>query len=124
MRIKCGMCKGQTFGELELACFSVAVLSITIMSDNSSKHSTPKPDMEPIQLSVSLTYHKKTQATDAAKGSGKTMKDIKKKEAMFHLADDNYVLFLCALLATHGETKYQVSANNVFWFKYYYKGCK
>lgn len=95
------------------------------MSDTERESSPEDRDVYSISLSVSLTYHHKGTGSKA-----KITKEVKKKETSFDLtgSDDPshppYAPFLRALLAAHGERKYQISQEKFFRFKYYHKGMK
>jgi hypothetical protein len=91
-----------------------------------SEHSSPPP-AEPAltQFSVQLVTHTKVSAlTPAGKPTQKNTKDVKSKELSFACTDSNYIGFLCAILDKHNETKYTVSAQCHFPFKYYHTGRK
>ena len=91
------------------------------MPTESESHSS-SPQAEAISFSttfaISLTVQKVTPPKPGSKAASKVSKDTKTKETQFAVDKDNYVGFLKLLLAKHGESKYRVTKQNVFSFKY------
>jgi hypothetical protein len=86
----------------------------------------PEPLAFPTLFSVQLTYHvpvsKSNPGTsNKGRGKGKMKKETKSKELSFSVNGSNYVGYLEALLMTHNEKKYCVTAQKPFSFKYYYQ---
>ena len=86
-----------------------------------SEQSSPPPAESTLtQFSVQLVTHTKVPAlTPAGKPTQKNKKDVKSKELSFACTEVNYIGFLRAILDKHNETKYTVSAQHHFPFKYY-----
>ena len=91
-----------------------------------SEQSSPPPAESTLtQFSVQLVTHTKVPAlTPAGKPTQKNKKNVKSKELSFACTDENYIRVLHAILDKHNETKYTVSAQCHFPFKYYHTGRK
>ena len=90
-----------------------------------SEPASPPPGPTVTQFSVQLVFHTKVTAlTSSGKPTQKNKKEIKSKELSFACTDTNYIGFLRAILDKHNETKYVVSTDCHFPFKYYHTGRK
>jgi hypothetical protein len=76
-------------------------------------------------VAVQLTHHV-TIPAQGAKGKPKEKKEQKTKELkhLFTATPENYIAFLTAVLAKHGEEKYNVTAKKWFSFKALCPPCK
>lgn len=86
----------------------------------------PLPWLNSHTISVQLVFHTKVSALTS---SGKPMqnnnnKEVKSKELSFPCTDTNYIGFLQAILDKHNMTRYAVSTDHHFPFKYYHTGWK
>ena len=77
----------------------------------------PAPPVHSAVVSAQLTHH----VTIPAQGRGKPKekKELKTKELKYSFSptSENYVEFLQAILAKHGEEKYNITAKKRFSFK-------
>ena len=69
-------------------------------------------------FAISLTTQKTTPPKAGSKAAPKVTKDTKTKETKFTVNKGNYLDFLKALLSKHGETRYKITEQSIFSFKY------
>jgi hypothetical protein len=117
-QLRCCLSRTPRYAELQLEIFPFLYPITMVDSDSSDDES----DEFCATFSLQLIRHTLAIPKIGKRPAIKSKRDLQSKELVFACLPDNYVHFMRAMLTRFGETKWKVSDQQRYKFKYYHPG--